>query len=118
MECSGLGSQMEVVEFQEGGDNATVGKLPGTVTYPDIALNWNVTDSQELYQWHLPVIQGNLERQSRSVVSLDAQGQGKLRRNFLSPWPSEWMGPTLNAKGSDVAIEELTLACERQEPPQ
>src|SRR5215467_5128320 len=115
MECTGLGSQVEVVEYREGGENATVRKLPGRVSYPDIVLKWGVTDSQELYQWHLQVIQGNLARKDGSVVLLDSQGNEKLRWNFFNAWPSKWTGPTLNAKGNDVAIEELTLTCERQE---
>ena len=38
MECTGRGSQVEVVEYREGGDNATLRKLPGRVSYPDITL--------------------------------------------------------------------------------
>ncbi|PYT91758.1 MAG: phage tail protein [Acidobacteria bacterium] len=115
MECTGLGSQIEVVEYREGGEVASIRKLPGKVSYPDITLKWGITDSQELYQWHLQVIHGNLVRKNGSVVLLDSQGNEKLRWNFFSAWPSKWTGPTLNAKGSDVAIEELTLTCERQE---
>jgi phage tail-like protein len=114
MECTGLGSHVEVVEYREGGDNATVRKLPGRVSYPDITLKWGITDSSELYKWHLAVIQGQLERKDGSVVLLNAQGQEKLRWHFFNVWPSKWTGPTLNSKGSDVAIEELTLTCERQ----
>src|SRR5712692_5425756 len=40
---------------------------------------------------------------------------GKIALEFFNAWPSKWTGPTLNAKGNDVAIEELTLTCERQE---
>ena len=115
MECTGLGSHVEVVEYREGGDNATVRKLPGRVSYPDITLKWGITDSQELYKWHLAVIQGQLERRDGSVVLLNAQGQEKLRWHFFNAWPSKWTGPTLNAQGNDIAIEELTLTCERQE---
>ena len=115
MECTGLGSQIEVVEYREGGDNASVRKLPGKISYPDIVLKWGVTDSQELYRWHLQAIQCNLLRKDGSVVLLDSQGNEKLRWNFFSAWPSKWSGPTLNATGNDVAIEELTLTCERQE---
>ena len=115
MECSGLGSHIEVVEYREGVEISSVRKLPGRVSYPDITLKWGITDSSELYKWHLAVIQGQLERRDGSVVLLDAQGQEKLRWHFFNAWPSKWTGPTLNAKGSDVAIEELTLTCERQE---
>ena len=78
-------------------------------------LKWGVTDSQELYHWHQQVIQGNLMRKNGSVVLVDSQGNEKLRWNFFNAWPSKWAGPTFNAKGNDVAIEELTLTCERQQ---
>ncbi len=44
-DCSGFGSNVEVVEYREGGDAATVRKLPGKNSYPDITLKWGVTDS-------------------------------------------------------------------------
>jgi len=115
MECTGLGSQVEVVEYREGGDAANVRKLAGRVSYPDITLKWGVTDSTALYQWHLNVIKGQLQRQDGAVILLDAQGNERIRWNFYNAWPSKWTGPTLYAKGHDVAIEELTLTCERQE---
>ena len=115
-ECSGLGSEIHVVEYREGTEpNLTVRKVPGKVTYPDIVLKWGVTDSRELYNWHLAVINGNLQRKNGSIILLDDQGQEKLRWNFFDAWPSKWEGPTLNASSSDVAIETLTLTCERQE---
>ena len=98
MECTGLGSQIEVVEYREGGEVASVRKLPGKVSYPDITLKWGITDSQELYQWHLQVIHGNLVRKNGSVVLLDSQGNEKLRWNFFSAWPSKWTIPQVRRK--------------------
>lgn len=89
MECMGLGSQVEVVEYREGRDPASVRKRAGKVSYPDIVLKWGVTDSQELYKWHLRVIQGNLVRKAGAVMLLDSQGNEKVRWNFFSAWPSK-----------------------------
>jgi len=115
-ECSGLGSHIEVVEIREGGDaTSATRKVPGRVTYPDIVLKWGVTASRELYNWHQAVINGQLQRKSGSVVLLDAERQEVVRWNFSNAWPSKFDGPTLNAKGNDVAIESLTITCERQE---
>ncbi len=114
-ECSGLGSRIEVVEYREGGEGGTVRKIAGRVTYPDITLRWGVTTSQELYQWHRAVINGQLQRRNGSVVLLDANGNEALRWNFFDAWPSRWDGPTLNAMSNNVAIEALTITCERQE---
>jgi phage tail-like protein len=115
MECSSLGSHVEIVEYREGGDPINVRKLPGKVSYPDITLKWGMTDNQELYQMHLNVAKGNIKRVSGSVVQLDDTGTEKLRWNFFNAWPSKFDMPAYNAKGNDVAIETLTLTCERVE---
>jgi phage tail-like protein len=114
-ECSGLGSEIEVVEYREGGEGSPVRKMPGRVRYPDIVLKWGITDSRELYDWHLRIINGTLDRRDGSVVLRDDQGNDKVRWNFFGAWPSKWEGPTLNARGNEVAFEALTLTCERLE---
>lgn len=111
-ECSGFGSRVEVIEYRESGEPATVRKLPGRVTYPDITLKWGVTDSRELYDWHRAVVQGQIQRKGCSIILLDDSGQEKVRWNLVNAWPSKWDGPAFNATGSDVAIETLTITCE------
>jgi phage tail-like protein len=115
MECSGLGSRIDVIEYRDGSDPPVVRKLPGRVSYPDIVLKWGVTTSRDLYNWHLAVIQGQLQRRSGSVILLGADGTEQVRWNFTNAWPSRWDGPTLNAMGNGVAIESLTITCESQQ---
>jgi phage tail-like protein len=114
-EASGFGSTVEVVEYREGGDAATVRKLPGRVTYPDITLRWGLTDSRELYDWHVSAINGRIERKNGSIILLDSTGQEKVRWNFFGAWPSRWDGADFNARSNDAAIETLTVTCERLE---
>jgi phage tail-like protein len=117
-ECSGFGSNVEVIEYREGGDPATVRKLPGKTSYPDIVLKWGVTDarfSRLLYDWHRAAVDGQVQRKHGSIILQDDMGQEKVRWNFFEAWPSKWDGPDLNAKGNDVAIDTLTLSCERVE---
>ena len=115
MECSGLGSRVDVIEYRDGSDPPTVRKLPGRVSYPDIVLKWGVTTSRDLYNWHLGVIQGQVQRRSGAVILLGADGTEQVRWHFTNAWPSKWDGPTLNAMGNGVAIESLTITCEKQE---
>lgn len=114
-ECTGLGSDVEVVEYREGGDAATVRKLPGKVSYPDLVLKWGLTDSRELYDWHFMALNGEIDRKNGSIVVLDDVGEEAVRWNFEQAWPSKWKGPDANSTGSEVAIEELTVSCERVE---
>lgn len=110
--CSGFGSTVEVIEYREGGDPTPVRKLPGRVKFPDITLKWGLTDSRELYDWHLSVVKGQIQRKNGSIIVLDDSGVEKVRWNFLNAWPTKWEGPDLNAKGNDVAIETLVITCE------
>jgi phage tail-like protein len=114
-ECSAVGSHLEVVEYREGGETATVRKLPGKASYPDITLKWGTTDSHELYDWHLAAVRGDVSRKTGSVVQLDDTGAEKVRWHFYQAWPSKWDGPSFSAKGNDVSIQTLTLTCERIE---
>jgi phage tail-like protein len=114
-ECTGFGSDVEVVEYREGGEPSSVRKLPGKISYPDITLKWGVTDSTELYDWHKQAVNGQVQRRNGSIILMDDLGQEKMRWNFFEAWPSKWAGSDLNAKGNDVAIETLTVSCERLE---
>jgi phage tail-like protein len=109
MACTGLGSPIEVVDYREGSEPVTVRKIPGKVSYPDIVLKWG------LYNWHLAVINGPLQRKSGSVVLLAADRTEAVRWNFTNAWPSKWDSPTPNAMTHEVAIESLTITCEKQE---
>ena len=114
-ECSGFGSTVEVIEYREGGEPSTVRKLPGKASYPDITLKWGVTDSRELYDWHLTAVNGRVERKNGSIVLQDDAGTEKVRWNFFAAWPSKYDGPDFTAKGNDVAVDTLTVSCERVE---
>jgi phage tail-like protein len=114
-ECSGFGSDVEVVEYREGGDTSTVRKLPGKTSYPDISLKWGLTDSRELYDLHLAAVNGAVERRNGSIILQNDLGEESVRWNFFEAWPSKWAGPALNATGNAVAIETLTFSCERVE---
>ncbi|NTU80480.1 MAG: phage tail protein [Chloroflexales bacterium] len=114
-ECSGFGSSVEVVEYREGGESATVRKLPGKASYPDLMLKWGVTDSNELYEWHRAAIKGEIQRRNGSIILLDDKGREKVRWNFYNAWPSKYDGPDFSATGNAVAIDSLTVSCESLE---
>jgi uncharacterized protein len=112
-DCSGLGATTEVIEAREGSENTTVRKLPGKTTYSDITLKWGTTSSDELWRWRQRVIEGEVDRKNGSIVVFDLRNREEVVRwNFVRAWPSRWDGPTLNAKGNDLAIETLAITHE------
>ncbi len=112
-ECSGFGSNVEVIEYREGGEFPTVRKLPGKNSFTDITLKYGATDSTELYDWHKTVLDGQIERKNGSIIQLDDTNQKKVRWNFFNAWVSKYDAPDFNAKGNDVSIEALTITYER-----
>jgi phage tail-like protein len=112
-ECSGISGSIEVIEYREGGNNTTVRKLPGKTTYEDIVLKWGKTSSPELWSWWKRLNDGAMERKNGSIVIYDRDAKTEVARyNFIRAWPNKYEGPSLDAKGSDVAIETLTLSHE------
>src|SRR5688572_319148 len=111
-DCSGFGSSTDPIEYREGGENATVRKLPGLTKHANITLKWGMTDSHDLYDWHRQIVNGEIVRKNGSIIVLDTQGEAKVQWDFFQAWPAKWDGPDFSAKGNDVAIETLELACE------
>lgn len=110
-ECTGLDAEVSVIEYREGGDHL-VRKLPGLKKFTNITLKRGITDSLELYNWFKAIMQGQNDRRDGSVVLLDDEGKAVARWNFKNAWPCKYQGPRLHAKGNEVAIETLELACE------
>lgn len=113
-ECTGLETTTEVIEHREGGDNITVRKLPGKASFGDLTLKWGLTDSVELWNWRLQVMEGRPNfRRNGSVVVYDLTNRVEVARwNFVRAWPTKWDGPGFNALGNEVAVETIVLAHE------
>ena len=112
MECTGLESRTEVIEYREGHEHATVRKLPGLTAYANILLKRGVSASMELYNWRKTVIEGAIDRRNGSIVLLNDAREEVARWNFREGWPCRMSGPDLSAMESGVAIEELEICHE------
>jgi len=111
-ECSGLCSEIEVIEYRSGGETGSARKLPGLRKFADVVLKRGITKDRELWDWHKAALDGNVQRKAGSIVLLDDGGQEVLRWNFRQGWPRKYEGPTLNAACSEVAIETLEITHE------
>ena len=120
-ECSGLQIEMDVHEIAEGGRNDGVVRLVGRGKYSNLVLKRGMlyptggTAVAELWGW----LQGILSGQ-RPVVRYDGviEVLDTASRDVVATWvfdrglPQRVMGPSLNAKTGEIAIEELTIAHE------
>ncbi|HET6671591.1 MAG TPA: phage tail protein [Pyrinomonadaceae bacterium] len=112
LECTGLGSEVAVIEYREGGDPTAVRKLPGRASFSDITLKRGITESRDLYDWHRSLLQGQNDRRNGKIILLDDSGAEVVRWVFREAWPRKWEGPELNAMTNEIAIETFVLTCE------
>ncbi len=111
-ECSGLEAQTEVMDYEEGGVNDHVHKLPGRTKFTNVSLKRGVTDSNALWEWYEKVIQGRIERKNISIILFDARSTEVKRWNFERAYPTKWSGPGLKSEENAVAIESMELTHE------
>lgn len=109
-ECSGLQVETEVFEYEEGGLNEYVHRLPGRTKVSNVTLKQGVTDSRELWDWYRDVVQGKIERKNFSVVQYDLKGNEVMRWTFVDAYPVKWSGPGFKADENAITIETLELA--------
>jgi phage tail-like protein len=117
-ECSEIGMSVDVVSYRNGNDKEnSVQKLTGLARYPDVTLKRGVIGSLDLYSWLNDIRNGDEQAYRTVTVQLRNEDHTavvetwKLLRARIIKHVS---GP-FNARCSDVAIEELTLAYERLE---
>ncbi|HLI71971.1 MAG TPA: phage tail protein [Ktedonobacteraceae bacterium] len=111
-EISGLQVEMDVMEYQEGGNNGFVYRLPGLTKVSNLTLKRGMTSSNEFYNWLADVSSGNLKRRHVSVIMYDVEGNELMRWNFINAYPVKWIGPSLRSHENVAAIETLELAHE------
>jgi phage tail-like protein len=109
-EMTGLQVETDVTEYQEGGNNAFVHRLPGRTKVSTISLRRGITAGNEFFKWYQEILQGKINPKHMSVVVYDTKGQELMRWNFANVYPIRWTGPQLSADGQSAAVESLELA--------
>lgn len=117
-EVSGIGMEVTVAEYRSGNSREnSVMKITGLNKASDVTLKRGVIGSLSLYNWLHQIRNG--DQSALRTVTLQLQNEDhtqvvqtwKLLRARITKHTS---GP-FNAKGTDVAMEELVLAYERLE---
>jgi phage tail-like protein len=115
-EVSGLGIESTIAEYRNGNDPENhVRKIHGVYKVTDVTLKRGVIGNLSFFQWLKETREGAqnvLDQVTIELMAEDHTGPVMTWR-LLNAQPMKYTGPTLNAKGgTDVAMEELVLACE------
>jgi len=110
-EAKGLGADLEVLGYAEGGNNGFVHQLPVRHSWSRIVLQRGVVKDPVLWNWYESGLTQSLgARRDGSVLLLRPDGSKLMAWNFKGGIAAKWTGPDLNAMDNAVAIESLEIA--------
>ncbi|TYB64795.1 phage tail protein [Nonomuraea sp. PA05] len=127
-ECTGLDLEMDVAEYVEGGRNDGVVQRAGRVKLARITLRRGMLHPAgggggggagggvdgALWRWFADVVDGvrPLRRYDGTIQLLDGRHQPVGGWKFVRGLPAKLVGPALNGRTGEIAIEELQIAHE------
>jgi phage tail-like protein len=110
-EVSGLGAELEVTAYAEGGVNDFVHQLPVRHSWGRIVLKRGVLVDTGLWNWYQAGLTQSLgARRDGTVILMTPQGVPAVAWNFRGGLAAKWTGPTFDAMRDAVAIESLEIA--------
>jgi phage tail-like protein len=115
-ECSNIGMEVTVSEYRNGNEKEnSVRKITGMNKATDVTLKRGVIGSLDLYQWLDQIRNGDQQAFRTVTIQLQSEDHTQVVQTWklLRARITKLVDGPLNAKGTDVAMEELTLAYER-----
>jgi len=121
-EVSGLEAEVDVFEYEEGGNNLYVYKLPGRVKYPNVTLKRGITDTTDLWDWFYSIMNRTggsktptepridpIERKNITLILYDSSGTVRREWELINAYPVKWTGPSFKADENAITIEAIEL---------
>jgi phage tail-like protein len=114
MEVSGLGMELDVVPYRQGSSPDSAATLiPGQKLFPPVVLRRGiVAGDNDFFNWINSAGFNTVERRDVTIRLLNAQHEPVVVWKLKNAFPSRLDYGPLQALGSDVAVETLTLVHE------
>jgi phage tail-like protein len=117
-EISEIGMSVDVIEYRNGNEKEnSVRKITGLNKATDVTLKRGVIGSLNLYNWLNQIRNGDVGALRTVTIQLQNEDHTAVVQTWklLRARIIKHVSGPLNARGTDVAMEELTLAYERLE---
>ena len=112
-ECTGLEATMEPKVIKAGGANYGPAQRVGPVTFATVVLKRGMTTTRDLWNWFQMVSGGAYSVRMEVRITMQAVNAEPVLTWLLDrALPVKFKAADLNAKGTEVGIEELHLAHE------
>jgi phage tail-like protein len=117
-EVSGLGMEVTVAEYRNGNskENSVV-KITGLNKATDVTMKRGIIGALNLYQWLDQIRNGDQSALRTVIVHLQSEDHTSVVQTWklLRARIVKHVSGPFNARGNDVAMEEIVLAYERLE---
>src|ERR671921_2154892 len=117
-ECSNIGMEVTLAEYRNGNDKEnSVRKITGLNKATDVTLKRGVIGSLNLYNWLNDIRNGNQSAERTVIIQLQNEDHTEVVQTWklLRARIIKHVSGPMNARGTDVAMEELTISYERLE---
>jgi phage tail-like protein len=112
-ECTGLEATMEPKAIKEGGANYGVAQRAGAITFATVVLKRGISTNRNLWQIVNAVGSGLFApRLQVTITIMDTSSTPVIAWQLDRAMPIKFKFADLNAKGTEVGIEELHLVHE------
>jgi len=112
-EAKGLGADLEVTAYPEGGVNDHIHQLPVRHTWTRLSLKRGIVRDPGLWSWYQAGLTQSLgARRDGAIILMTAAGTPAKSWTFHAGLAAKWVGPELNAMQNAVAVESLEIAHE------
>lgn len=111
-ECQGLECSMKVEEYPEGGNNGTLLKFPGRMSWGNLTLKRGIAANTTLWDWAYGFVEGHGKRRDGVIALLNGAMVPTSVWYFRRGLPLKYTGPQMNATQATVALESIEIAHE------
>jgi len=113
-QCSGLGGEIGVEEYAEGGENRFTHRFPSRAGFGNLVLKQGAGPGLGLWAWWGELLSTGSVKPRDGQVHLLAWRDGELVTvrawAFTRGWPVKMSGPDLDAQSAAVAVETMEIA--------
>ena len=112
-ELTGLEATMEPRTIREGGRNWGSLQRPGAVNFATVVLKRGITPARDLWWWFELLGQGGYVARLKADIELrDIEGQRVMGWTLRRALPVKFKAADLNARATEVGVEELHIVHE------
>jgi phage tail-like protein len=110
-EVKGLGADLEVMAYAEGGTSGYLHQLPVRHSWTRLSLRRGVVSDPGLWSWYSAGLSQSLgARRDGAIWLLDEAGTPAISWTFRGGLAAKWTGPEFSAMQGSIAVEGLEIA--------